>query len=112
MFLQEFLQLTCRDFEWLYQKCKSKSLTDVLMDLDHAVSTLNSELTKNKNQIPRDSNETNVYTEGFNDNDQLESVDSNTLMTYVQEIEHLRAMLVLGSDAIRKDPCNLALQVR
>ena len=82
------------------------------MDLDHAVSTLNSELTKNKNQIPRDSNETNVYTEGFNDNDQLESVDTNTLMTYVQEIEHLRAMLVLGSDAIRKDPCNLALQVR
>ena len=56
--------------------------------------------------------ETNVYTEGFNNNDQSESVDTSTLITCVQEIEHLRAMLVLGSDAIRKDPCNLALQVR
>ena len=82
------------------------------MDLDHALSTLNSELTKSKNHLAADNTETDVVTEAFNDNDQLKSVEMNTLMVYVQEIEHLRAMLVLGSDAIRKDPTNLTLQVR
>ena len=109
--LQELLQITCRDFEWLYYKCKSNSLTDVLMDLDYALSCLNSKVKSNEDQLSLELTEANAPIDGLDQDSGLESSGNEALDGYVHEIEQLKAMLIMGSDGIRRDPSNLALQV-
>ena len=70
--------------------------------MEHALDVLNSEHFPGNNQ-----------TNGTGIDDMQENEVNNTkdFITFVEEIKCLRDMLVLGGDAIRKDPSNLALQV-
>ena len=84
----QFVELICRDFKFLYAKCKFLSLTDLMNDFSHAG-------------------------QAWSEQELVQGVEQeeSSRTTFLEEIRNIRELLIMGAYAIRKDPNNLPLQV-